>query len=736
MTTSPTFDSVTINSAFTTPTLTATTVSATTVNATTLTGAWSGDASGSTTLATGSTTSRTSAARAADVYNVRDWGISPSNSSTTNLTNFQALATAVTALNGAGAEIYFPAGSYHFDAGTVTFCGNGITFRGAGRQATLLFPANTTTDFLRFKPTRTNQSRMAGLRIRDFRIFFTSNTHTAGAAMVLERPQFACISDIQIDGAFVALDVIGGLSNQYSNTIIEGDNTTSGSTYAKFRRSVTTVNTSADTPSGSVLPFTDTSGIYVGDTVTGTNIAASSSVTSLIENVSVTLNHAITGDVASGAAITFTSFKCSENFVSKANWRSTSKTYTNGLQVSSCDGMWISDSHIGFTNTGPALLVTAINTDDSIAGVNCSNTEFDTGGTYGVETRALGGFTGENASHMFVGCRFIVSGNAGVFLNDSSVDTVIFSGCNWNTNKQYAVNIQAGTNIGITGGGFLNNNTSASTFTNCHIGGTATYVTVNGVMFHSGGTGFSTVPYHIDVADTADFVNVGPCIMNGATTANFNLTTTGTHINLLPGITDTTSNPWTFNPTRTDSTHQVLQADDGTAMFKISTTVASPTAPVGWAAQSNGVATGAQLFTYGSTNASGTIQVSGTGTLNLGTSTNSSVTFKTYYATTVGNALTAAGTTRTDALQLAAQYNRVTTAAASTGVILPVGIVGMEIIIDNGGANAIKVYANNSETIDGTAGSTGVTLTNTKRCIYIFVAANTWISYQLGVVSA
>lgn len=113
-----------------------------------------------------------------------------------------------------------------------------------------------------------------------------------------------------------------------------------------------------------------------------------------------------------------------------------------------------------------------------------------------------------------------------------------------------------------------------------------------------------------------------------------------------------------------------------------------------------------------------------------------SATVTGYVNESVGNALTAAGTTRADALQLAKQYNRLTTAAASTGVILPTGVVGMCIVLFNAGANAVKVYANGSETIDGTAGNTGVTLTNALRCAYYFVAANTWVSAQLGAVSA
>ncbi len=112
------------------------------------------------------------------------------------------------------------------------------------------------------------------------------------------------------------------------------------------------------------------------------------------------------------------------------------------------------------------------------------------------------------------------------------------------------------------------------------------------------------------------------------------------------------------------------------------------------------------------------------------------VTAGTYLIRSVGNALTAVGTDRATALQLAKQVNNVTTAASGTGVILPVGVIGMRITIFNAGANLIKVYASASETIDGTAGSAGVDLTNAKRCDYFFTAANTWISAQLGVVSA
>lgn len=119
-----------------------------------------------------------------------------------------------------------------------------------------------------------------------------------------------------------------------------------------------------------------------------------------------------------------------------------------------------------------------------------------------------------------------------------------------------------------------------------------------------------------------------------------------------------------------------------------------------------------------------------TGTVTLLNSTSA------YALSSVGNALTAVGTNRATALQLAKQVNNVTTAASGTGVILPVGVIGMVITVYNNGANAIKVYASASETVDTVAGATGVTLTNALRCQYTYVAANTWISAQLGVISA
>lgn len=187
-----------------------------------------------------------------------------------------------------------------------------------------------------------------------------------------------------------------------------------------------------------------------------------------------------------------------------------------------------------------------------------------------------------------------------------------------------------------------------------------------------------------------------------------------------------------------DKTHAFF-VDGGTELVGINTSVPDKALEINHA-------TGQNLrLTYNDANGSAAnyadLLTSSSGDLTItpsggDTSVTGTLAATTYFLRSVGNALTATGSTRTDALQLAKEINNVTTAAAGTGVILPVGVIGMRITIFNAGANLIQVYASASETIDTVAGATGVPLTNALRCEYFYVAANTWISMQGGPVSA
>jgi hypothetical protein len=107
----------------------------------------------------------------------------------------------------------------------------------------------------------------------------------------------------------------------------------------------------------------------------------------------------------------------------------------------------------------------------------------------------------------------------------------------------------------------------------------------------------------------------------------------------------------------------------------------------------------------------------------------------------VANNLTA-GTTHTlaGATPLTAQINVLATVAnASDAAALPsanAAMVGSAVVVFNNGAHAAAIWPQAADAIDGGSAGAAVTLTNAKRCIYYCIAANTWISAQLGVTSA
>lgn len=95
-----------------------------------------------------------------------------------------------------------------------------------------------------------------------------------------------------------------------------------------------------------------------------------------------------------------------------------------------------------------------------------------------------------------------------------------------------------------------------------------------------------------------------------------------------------------------------------------------------------------------------------------------------------------AGTTQTQAGATAITTNivRVTTGNASDGVILPAlstALIGTVIILINASANAGVVYcpgATTTNTINGTAGATGVAYAGSKTLTLIAVSATAWVS--------
>jgi len=107
----------------------------------------------------------------------------------------------------------------------------------------------------------------------------------------------------------------------------------------------------------------------------------------------------------------------------------------------------------------------------------------------------------------------------------------------------------------------------------------------------------------------------------------------------------------------------------------------------------------------------------------------SSETLSSAPALSSSGSLTASGTTIADALALTSFINLVGTAAASTGVKLPIECpIGQCVYIANNGANSIKVYAQSSQTINTSiAGATGTTVTNLQALQCVRQSATNWI---------
>jgi hypothetical protein len=80
-------------------------------------------------------------------------------------------------------------------------------------------------------------------------------------------------------------------------------------------------------------------------------------------------------------------------------------------------------------------------------------------------------------------------------------------------------------------------------------------------------------------------------------------------------------------------------------------------------------------------------------------------------------------------LALGAAVNAISTAAASTGVILPAyAAPGDSIMVYNGGANSVTVYPPVGGTINNLSANTGLALATLKSGVYTCIGALAWAS--------
>lgn len=73
--------------------------------------------------------------------------------------------------------------------------------------------------------------------------------------------------------------------------------------------------------------------------------------------------------------------------------------------------------------------------------------------------------------------------------------------------------------------------------------------------------------------------------------------------------------------------------------------------------------------------------------------------------------------------------NTVTTVASGAdSVVLPSAVAGSVVFVVNAGASAMQVFGKGSDTINGTAGATGISVANNKRILFVAVTNGKWFS--------
>lgn len=91
--------------------------------------------------------------------------------------------------------------------------------------------------------------------------------------------------------------------------------------------------------------------------------------------------------------------------------------------------------------------------------------------------------------------------------------------------------------------------------------------------------------------------------------------------------------------------------------------------------------------------------------------------------------LTAAGTTQGTATAINTSNTYISTAAASSGVILPALQQGDWGIIYNGGANTVKVYPPSGAAINQLGANNALLLATNTNCIFFCFSSTQWIAH-------
>lgn len=430
-------------------------------------GAFNAPVSLSTVTATGSTTPRTLAQRAAGCdatgtncsrFDVKDYGASPSNSGAQNTTAFRAAVTAACAVGNSVVEV--GSGSYTVDLTSATpfdlaTC-FGVSLRGNGSTSTL-FATSGSHDFIHAGGTVGPYYQPGD--ISGFRAYNTGNP-ASGAGIHLDTVQLMTVRDTNVSGFFINYWLQSNLSVMVSNIMSSGDDTASGASLFVVEKS------------------------------------------------------------ASG-------YPTSEIFLTNANLRSTTRgTYTYALNVKHSDGLYVTNSHIGFTS-GAAVHLAPVGTTDIVGGISISNTLLDEAGT-GLDCAQPGGYANAISGVYLFNVGSNAMTNDGLTLSScSTLRNVQIQGGLYAASGGRGITITSGSNYTLASINFSQNNQSSGGSPNLYIGGTASHIAETASSFDGSST---SMPNHISIADSADYVAIGTNDYGGSVASDAVIrSSTGTH---------------------------------------------------------------------------------------------------------------------------------------------------------------------------------------------------------------
>ena len=149
---------------------------------------------------------------------------------------------------------------------------------------------------------------------------------------------------------------------------------------------------------------------------------------------------------------------------------------------------------------------------------------------------------------------------------------------------------------------------------------------------------------------------------------------------------------------------------------------------------STGNATHGNIITSGVVTATGNVTggniVTGGVVTATGNITGANVIASSYHIRSVNASVSAAGTVQSNATILTTEFNRVSTVASGSGVVLPSAIAGMAITIVNTSANSLLVYPASGAQINALSANVGFTQPTLGTIQYVALTTTQW--YTVG----